>query len=422
MEEQLKETFGVMVYQEDVLKIGHHFGGLDLADADVLRRMMSGKHRSKKHLEEIERKYYDNCKRAGHTVELAREVWRQIESFAGYSFSKAHSASYAVESYQSLYLKTYYPLEFMVAVINNFGGFYSTRVYVNEARKAGACIHLPCVNKSQPATTIYGSDIYLGFTHIKGLDENQVHNIPLERDLNGLYTDLEDFIHRTRITLEHVVSLIRIGALRFSGKNKKQLLWEAHTLLGKSTQDDHAPRLFAASAKKFELPVFEVSKVEDAYDELELLGFTVTLTSFDLLKTDFRGACAARELVSWVGNQVKMVGSLVTTKDVRTVRGDMMHFGTFMDPAGDFFDTTHFPPSLQHSPFKGPGLYLVLGSVVEEFGFPSIEVERMAKLPIITDPRAREESKKTLERSSDATTEEEHQHVYAAAENNAGQQ
>ena len=123
LEEQLKETYGVMVYQEDVLKVGHHFGGLDLADADVLRRMMSGKGRNKKHLLEIEEKYYSNCKQFGYPEAVAKEVWRQIESFAGYSFSKAHSASFAVESFQSLYLKTYFPIEFMTAVINNFTGY-----------------------------------------------------------------------------------------------------------------------------------------------------------------------------------------------------------------------------------------------------------------------------------------------------------
>src|SRR5699024_8462217 len=99
--EQLEETYGIMVYQEDVMKIGHHFGGLDLADADVLRRMMSGKYRNKNHLIEIEDKYFQNCKSKGYPEAVAREVWRQMESFAGYSFNKAHSASFAVESYQS---------------------------------------------------------------------------------------------------------------------------------------------------------------------------------------------------------------------------------------------------------------------------------------------------------------------------------
>src|SRR5690606_21439004 len=106
-EEQLKETYGVMVYQEDVMKIANAYGGLDMADADVLRRMMSGKYRSKDHLIEIEDKFFANCKARGYPQQVSREVWRQMESFAGYSFNKAHSASFAVESYQSLYLKTY---------------------------------------------------------------------------------------------------------------------------------------------------------------------------------------------------------------------------------------------------------------------------------------------------------------------------
>ncbi len=137
MKEQLEETFGAMVYQEDVIKVAHHFAGLDLAGADVLRRAMSGKFRSKAEFQRIEDKYFSNCKGKGYSDEIAREVWRQIESFAGYSFSKAHSASYAVESFQSLFLKAHYPIEFMVAVINNFGGFYRTWVYFNETQRCG---------------------------------------------------------------------------------------------------------------------------------------------------------------------------------------------------------------------------------------------------------------------------------------------
>ena len=170
MEQQLKETYGVMVYQEDVLKICHHFAGLDLADADVLRRAMSGKYRSKKELQRIVDKFFDNCRKAGYPEEVTKEVWRQIESFAGYSFSKAHSASYAVESYQSLFLKAHFPLEFMVGVINNFGGFYPSWVYFNEAKNCGAKIHLPCVNRGEYKTCIRGSDVYVGFVHINGLE------------------------------------------------------------------------------------------------------------------------------------------------------------------------------------------------------------------------------------------------------------
>jgi error-prone DNA polymerase len=385
MKEQLKETFGVMVFQEDVLKVGHHFGGLDLADADVLRRMMSGKSRNKKHLEEIQEKYFTHCRNQNYPEALSKEVWRQIESFAGYSFSKAHSASYAVESYQSLYLKTHYPMEFMVAVINNFGGFYNTRVYVNEARKTGAKIHLPCVNKSTYFTTIYSTDVYLGFIHIKSLEQKIAQEIEVQRQ-NSDFVDLSDFIRRTSVTLEQLIILIRIDAFRFTGKNKRQLLWDAHLEFNEKNYASKA-MLFTITGKTYELPHFEINPIENAYDEIELLEFPVTLSYFDLLKTKKRGDCMAKELMQHVGKKVHIMGSYVTYKGVRTVRGDQMAFGTFLDENGDFFDTVNFPPSLSKYPFNGTGVYLILGKVVEEFGFPSIEVEKMAKLPIYPDPR-----------------------------------
>lgn len=389
MEAQLKETYGVMVYQEDVLKIGHHFGGLDLVDADVLRRMMSGKHRSAKHLKEIEQKYYENCKQSGYTETLAREVWRQIESFAGYSFSKAHSASFAVESFQSLYLKTYYPREFYVAVINNFGGFYRTWVYVNEAKKYGANILLPCVNNSLYNTTIYDNDVYLGLIHIKDLQTETAQGILVERERNGVYQSLENLVLRTGITLDQLVILIRIGAFKFTGQPKKDLLWEAHSILNKPIRKTEQSALFNSSqSKKFTLPTFETSPIEDAYDEIELLGFPVSLSLFDLLAEKAKDTIRASDLLRCVGKTVTTLGCYVTFKHVRTIKGDNMAFGTFLDIDSNFFDTTHFPDSFKSYPFKGIGIYRIIGKVVEEFDFPSIEVTYMEKLAIITDPRS----------------------------------
>jgi len=220
-EEQLKETYGVMVYQEDVMKIGHHYGGLDLADADVLRRMMSGKYRGAHHLDEIRDKFFNHCRSMNYPEKTSQEIWRQMESFAGYSFNKAHSASFAIESYQSLYLKAYFPKEFMVAVLNNYGGFYSRKVYVNEARKVGATICLPCVNKSLYQTTIYGDEIYLGFDGILSMEQNLGIQIVEERETNGEFIGLENFIFRTGAGLEQIVLLIRCGAFRFLKLIKK---------------------------------------------------------------------------------------------------------------------------------------------------------------------------------------------------------
>jgi DNA polymerase-3 subunit alpha len=412
MEEQLKETYGVMVYQEDVLKVCHHYAGLDLADADVLRRAMSGKYRSKKELQRIVDKFFENCRNFGYPEEVTKEIWRQIESFAGYSFSKAHSASYAVESYQSLYLKAHYPLEFMTGVINNFGGFYSSWVYFNEARNCGATLHLPCVNRGDYKTSITGTDIYVGFIHVANLERSVGKSISEERKVNGDYSGLEDFIIRTGTPLEQMIILIRIGAFRFTGKTKAQLLWETHLLQGKRSEPSKSPvrsinrqsmeensteylkpeivnpSLFYSPSKSYELPSLEQSTVEDVYDEVELLGFPVKHTYFDLLETSFRGEIMAKDMIGSLGKKVRMLGQLVTIKYVRTVKQEWMHFGTFIDISGHFFDTVHFPDSVKNYPFCGDGIYLVLGKIVEEFGFPSMEVQKMAKMPLKKDPRA----------------------------------
>lgn len=387
MEEQLKETYGVMVYQEDVIKICHHFAGLDLADADILRRAMAGRFRSRGEFERIRERFFGNCRERGYPMELTAEVWRQVASFAGYAFSKAHSASYAVESYQSLYLKTFYPREFMVAVINNFGGFYRTWVYFNEAKRSGATLLLPCVNKSAYNTCIYGSDVYIGFVHIANLEQKLAGILVDARERNGEYLSLEDFINRVPAGIGQLVILIRLDAFRFTGKTKRQLLWEAHLMLGKSSPDIIAPRLFQEKPRDFVLPELEQTRIEDAYDEIELLGFPVTLSSFDLLETSFRSPVHASDLMNHVGRKVRMLGNLVTIKYVHTVKGEWMHFGCFLDMHGEFFDTVNFPNSLKNYPFRGYGVYLVLGVVTEEFGFPGITVEKMAKLPFRKDPR-----------------------------------
>ncbi|MFC2116675.1 DNA polymerase III subunit alpha, partial [Bacteroidota bacterium] len=108
---------------------------------------------------------------------------------------------------------------------------------------------------------------------------------------------------------------------------------------------------------------------------------------FDLLQTSFRGELMARDLMKFVGKKVRMLGNLVTIKNVKTVKKEWMHFAAFLDSQGEFFDTVHFPKSLKNYPFRGYGVYLILGEVTEELGFPGITVEKLAKLPVRNDPR-----------------------------------
>jgi DNA-directed DNA polymerase III PolC len=382
MEELMKETYGVMVYQEDVIKVAHEFGGLTLTEADVLRRGMSGKYRSREEFQRVKERFFTECKKRKYPQEVIDRVWFEIESFSGYSFAKGHSASYAVESYQSLYLKAHYPLEFMVGVINNFGGFYKTEFYFHEARMNGAKIQPPCINQSEYLTTIYGDEIYIGFIHLKSLETKIAQAIPAERSRHGAFSSLEDFLRRISTGIEQVRILIRMGAFRFTGKSKQRLLWESMLFFSNAKSKDQSTKLFNTEPKEYPLPALSRNPAEDAFDELELLGFSLC-DPFTLLATTDRGNTVARELMSKLGKIVSIIGYIVTTKDTRTKNKDPMHFGTFLDKNGEVFDSVHFPDIARKFPFRGRGFYALRGKVVEDFGVPAVEVIHMEKLPMI---------------------------------------
>lgn len=385
-EKHLGETFGIMVYQEDVMKIVHHFSGLALDESDVLRRVMTGKKKNSDTFRQLQDKYFSNCKVKGYPDDLTQEVWRQIESFSGYSFCKAHSASYAVESFQSLYLKTYYPLEFMTAVINNFGGFYTTEQYVHEARMAGASIEAPCVNNSTFLTNIHNKTIHIGFIHLANLQQKIAHSIVEERMAHGDYRSLRDFTNRIDISKEQLEILIRIGAFRFTGMNKYELMWEKNSVHNPTIKHEYAAMLFDPGTETYTLPVMEENIHEQAFDEIELLGFPLC-SPFDLLQTTFRGDITTQQMHQHENKIVRMVGYYVCRKWVRTIKGDIMNFCTWTDSKGIFFDTVHFPQNLAKYPLKGRGCYILKGKIVEDFGFPSLEVIQLEKLPYVQDNR-----------------------------------
>jgi DNA polymerase-3 subunit alpha len=400
-EKELGETYGIMVYQEDVIKIALHYGGVSAENGDVLRRAMSGKGRSLSALQKLKDDFFESCKRKGHPEQLSQEVYRQIESFAGYSFCKAHSASYAVESYQSLYLKAYYPIEFMVSAINNGGGFYRTEVYVHEAKMAGATIHNPCVNKSEFQTTVYGTDVYLGLMHIEKLEAAVKLLIPEERKEFGDYRSLEDFVKRVQIGIETLQILIFVGAFRFTGKQKHELLIEARFLLSKNQYKTKIISLFEEPQKDYELPEIDRNPFEDAFDELEILGFPVSYSIFDLLQTKHRGDVMVKDLLKNHKKQVRMLAYLISRKHVpiknKYGNRDDMYFGTWIDAEGQYFDTAHFPDSLKTFPFKEGGIYLLRGTVEVDYHFPTVTINRMAKMPLISDPRYSMDEEKAKE-------------------------
>lgn len=382
MDELMKDTYGVMVYQEDVIKVAHHFAGITLTEADVLRRGMSGKYRSREEFNRVKERFFEECHRKGYEQKVIDRVWYEIESFSGYSFAKGHSASYAVESYQSLYLKAHYPLEFMVGVINNFGGFYKTEFYFHEARMNGGRIEAPCVNKSGYLTIIEGDRLYMGFVHLKNLESKVAARIIYERERSGAFTNMENFLRRVEPGLEQARILIRIGALRFTGKDKQHLLWESMLHLNNAKNKSQAEELFDTAPKEYPLPGLARDAIEDAFDEIELLGFCLC-NPFSLLASPDRGDTCARELLAKVGKQVRIMGYVVTTKDSLTKSKQTMHFGTFLDHEGRVFDSIHFPEVAARHPFRGRGFYELRGKVTEDFGVAVIEVDEMFKCPIV---------------------------------------
>ena len=383
MYDLLEETYGVMVYQEDVLRIGHYFAGLTLAEADYLRRGMSWKFKQRNEFDRVRDNFFANCKKKGYDYQLISDIWTQIESFANFAFSKAHSASYAVESYQALYLKAYYPLEYMVATLNNGGGFYRAELYIHEARMQGATIKAPCLNNSRMVCTIQCTTIYLGLGMIGELEQATIEAIINEREQHGAFKDMPDFVNRLPVSIEQMRLLIRAGTFNFTGRNKKELLWEIHSLLQPShKQVTQGKELFEKKVKHWQLPTLINTNIDEAFDEIELFGFPLC-SPFALLKEPLTTTLVAADLKTYINKTVMITGYLITRKRTRTSKGDSMYFGTFVDTEGHWIDTVHFPPSIAQYPFTGPGCYVLKGKVIEEYDFICLEISLMKRLDTV---------------------------------------
>ncbi len=431
----MPDTFGVMVYQEDVIKVGYEYAGLSLAEADILRRSMSGKFRNRKEFSEVRDNFFKGALANGNPLPEIETLWTQIESFASFSFAKGHSASYAVESYQSLYLKAHHPLEFMVAVANNFGGFYHTEFYLHEAKRVGATIEAPCINESEELCSLrraasrqaasgksaaagycdcdsplaakkLAARIIIGLGNVKSLEEGVVRSILRERKRNGPFKDLPDLLHRVPLHVEQARILVRVGALRFTGRSKPHLLWDLALLHHGASDASRDGDLFITKVEELRLPELLHYPLADAYDELDLLGFPLC-DPFTLVNAAAgheprasglspaqpvaRGpqpeTILARQMSSCVGKKVQMFGYMIHVKATRTHSDQDMTFGSFIDTAGDLWDSTQFPDTAARFPFRGRGVYRLTGYVEEEFGHFSLRTQFMEKLPWRPDPR-----------------------------------
>jgi DNA-directed DNA polymerase III PolC len=384
MAELLKTTFGVMVYQEDVIKVAHYIANLSLGEADLLRRAMSGKMRSKDAMRQLRERFNSGCAERGIPESAAAEIWRQMESFAGYSFCKAHSASYAVLSFQEAYLKSHYPAIFLCSVLNNQGGYYRPDVYIQEAKRLNLRILLPSVNDSEELHTCPDdATIQLGFLHIKGLSQRSVSALLRARHSDGAFNGFHDLINRSGITFEDLCILVRCGACDCFQEKRSELLVKARLLLHGSKDRRRGGEL------PLEFPDFKEDLAHlRAYTpeqvtqiELETFSYAVSTHVLSHFDKELKGTVLSKDIARSIGKRVTVGGWMVSAKMSRTKKGERMMFMNLDDSTG-MIDVVLFPRCYNKYAhlLRTTGPYKILGRVAEEFGVVNVIAETVERI------------------------------------------
>jgi error-prone DNA polymerase len=370
LEQALAETHGIMVYQEDVANVAVALADFTPSEGEHLRKILNKKHKQLQ-LKDYRERFFRRAMEKEVAPAIVERIWKMIMSFAGYSFCKPHSASYARLSFKCAYLKAHHPAEFMAAVISNEGGFYPTFAYVSEARRMGIEFLPPDVNASAWAYTPAGKNIRVGFMQIKGLERAWIDKVLAERNAAGPFRSLNDFHARTRPGLAALRLLIKAGCFDSiaGGLTRPALLWRAHALAaGKEGDDLPAPRDFSEQQK--------------LKHEIELFGFPLRRRALELYRSPRVDACVpARDLARHAGRSIAMAGILVSEKMTQTKKGDLMEFVTFEDLTG-IYETTFFPGAYRkyYQLLEGGRPFLLHGRVEEEFGTFTLNIAGVERL------------------------------------------
>jgi len=389
LENTLDETFGILCYQEDVTKVCMDLAGMSLADAESLRKALSQK-RPVKPVRAHAMDFYAGAAERGVARDVIDKIWDMILSFAGYSFCKPHSASYALVSFRSAWLRAHHPAEFIAAVISNQGGYYDTFAYVSEARRMGLAILPPDVNASERAYTGKGREVRVGLMQLKGLHAETLEALVAERARGGAYASWEDLRRRVRLRTSDAELLVKSGACDSiaRGRTRPELLWELYLDAG-APGGSAAPRSGPVALDLFTPPSLEPPPAP-AHDresvlrhETETLGFLLSAHPIEPYERAMRGrgVIPARDLELHVGRRVRVLGWHVTSKLIETGKHEPMEFRGFEDTTA-LFDATLFPEAYRKfchllTPDRP---FLLTGKVEEEFGVCSLVVERVERL------------------------------------------
>ena len=387
--ELLKETHGVMLYQEDVIKIAEAVAGWSLGESDKLRRSMSGKRVEEPFMEHRDR-FIEDAVKGGVNVEAALEIWRQMEAFSGYAFCKAHSAAYSVISVQSAWLKAHFPAEFLAAVMSNYGGFYQTSCYLEEARRLGIVVLPPDVNEAELHFTAedVAPQLRIGLRQIKGLTQATLTKLLAKREERP-FESLEDFCVRLKPAYGEVEALIRCGAFDSFGYTRPQHLWRLRLFYDKIKVSGEG--LFPGAVKSSSaVPAVDYPLDKKLRDELELMELTIEKHPLWIWEEGLRrhaekigGFVHARDLHRHVGKKVTLTGWMITTRRTRTKPGERMQFLSCEDLTGTY-EAVLFPAAYRKFGgfIRSRGPYLIEGRVEDDFGHTPVTVE---KLTVMTE-------------------------------------
>ena len=372
----LDETFGLMVYQEDVSKVAVSLAGFSHARADGLRKVLSKKDRELR-MGDYRDEFFAGCMKRGVETQDIQAIWKMMMSFDGYSFCKPHSASYARVSFQAAYLKNHFPAEFMAAVISNEGGYYSTFAYVSETKRLGVTVLPPDVNRSDRAWRGEGHQILVGLQAVHGLSEGCMErtvNCRTERP----FINAGDFFNRARPAEDEVRALIHAGALDslHTTDNRAMLLWELAAFHRVQASRQHSSLFEVRLPEPPSLP--SPNRVEQLRREFKVLGFLCGCHPLCLFKKEGKGLTPARAFPDCAGRRVRFLGWLLTGKLVSTKTGEAMEFLTFEDETG-MVEATFFPGVYRryaHILTSGRP-YLLTGLVEEDFGAVTLTVDRV---------------------------------------------